>query len=238
MAVGRAPAALARGEVAPHTATDVARRADVEGPALAVGEGARRYVTGQFSSLGTDLLIVLPGRAETAGGRLECSVAKRAGRGLEGEGQLRVPLRGAIEERQGLAPLARRHELRGGQDVVAKQCGDLVAGLFCLLEWLRGHVLTGFPWNLPGYAWSEVPSVMQVTAYGGIYALTALTLCSLAPRSAMACGRRPRAPADVASNVVTGGRPDVTGRRAHLEEQLDEDVESAARKADEDRGGG
>ena len=34
----------------------------------AVGEGARRYVTGQFSSLGTELLIVLPGRAETAGG--------------------------------------------------------------------------------------------------------------------------------------------------------------------------
>jgi putative ABC transport system permease protein len=33
----------------------------------AVGEGARRYVTGQFSSLGTEL-IVLPGRAETAGG--------------------------------------------------------------------------------------------------------------------------------------------------------------------------
>jgi putative ABC transport system permease protein len=34
----------------------------------AVGEGARRYVTGQFSQLGTELLIVLPGRAETAGG--------------------------------------------------------------------------------------------------------------------------------------------------------------------------
>ena len=34
----------------------------------AVGEGARRYVTGQFSSLGTELLIVLPGRAETSGG--------------------------------------------------------------------------------------------------------------------------------------------------------------------------
>ena len=34
----------------------------------AVGEGARRYVTGQFSSLGTELLIVLPGRADTAGG--------------------------------------------------------------------------------------------------------------------------------------------------------------------------
>jgi putative ABC transport system permease protein len=34
----------------------------------AVGEGARRYVTNQFSELGTELLIVLPGRAETAGG--------------------------------------------------------------------------------------------------------------------------------------------------------------------------
>lgn len=34
----------------------------------ALGEGARRYVVGQFSSLGTNLLIVLPGRAETAGG--------------------------------------------------------------------------------------------------------------------------------------------------------------------------
>ncbi|MDD5248937.1 MAG: ABC transporter permease [Rhodocyclaceae bacterium] len=33
-----------------------------------LGEGARRYVLDQFGSLGTNLLIVLPGRAETAGG--------------------------------------------------------------------------------------------------------------------------------------------------------------------------
>lgn len=33
-----------------------------------LGEGARSYVTSQFSSLGTNLLIVLPGRSETAGG--------------------------------------------------------------------------------------------------------------------------------------------------------------------------
>lgn len=33
-----------------------------------LGEGARRYVIGQFSSLGTNLLIVLPGRSETVGG--------------------------------------------------------------------------------------------------------------------------------------------------------------------------
>jgi putative ABC transport system permease protein len=34
----------------------------------ALGEGARRYVVGQFASLGTNLVIVLPGRAETTGG--------------------------------------------------------------------------------------------------------------------------------------------------------------------------
>jgi putative ABC transport system permease protein len=34
----------------------------------ALGDGARRYVVGQFSALGTNLVIVLPGRAETTGG--------------------------------------------------------------------------------------------------------------------------------------------------------------------------
>jgi len=34
----------------------------------ALGEGARRYVTGEFAALGTHLLIVLPGRSETTGG--------------------------------------------------------------------------------------------------------------------------------------------------------------------------
>jgi putative ABC transport system permease protein len=37
----------------------------------AVGEGARRYVTGQFQSLGTQLLIVLPGKAETSGSGIQ-----------------------------------------------------------------------------------------------------------------------------------------------------------------------
>ncbi|MBI5136938.1 MAG: ABC transporter permease [Nitrospirae bacterium] len=34
----------------------------------ALGEGARRYVVGEFASLGTNLVIVLPGRSETTGG--------------------------------------------------------------------------------------------------------------------------------------------------------------------------
>jgi putative ABC transport system permease protein len=32
-----------------------------------LGEGARRYITGEFASLGTNLIIVLPGRSETSG---------------------------------------------------------------------------------------------------------------------------------------------------------------------------
>lgn len=34
----------------------------------ALGEGARRYVVGQFTSIGSNLLLVLPGRTETTGG--------------------------------------------------------------------------------------------------------------------------------------------------------------------------
>jgi len=32
-----------------------------------LGEGARRYVTGEFGSLGSNLLIVMPGKTETTG---------------------------------------------------------------------------------------------------------------------------------------------------------------------------
>ncbi|VAW93017.1 ABC-type antimicrobial peptide transport system, permease component [hydrothermal vent metagenome] len=34
----------------------------------ALGEGARNYITNEFSSLGTNLIIVIPGRSETSGG--------------------------------------------------------------------------------------------------------------------------------------------------------------------------
>lgn len=34
----------------------------------ALGEGARNYITAEFSSLGTNLIIVIPGRSETSGG--------------------------------------------------------------------------------------------------------------------------------------------------------------------------
>ena len=39
-------------------------------------------------------------------------------------------------------------------------------------EWLRGHVLSGFPWNVLGYALTWSPSFMQSAAVLGIYGLT------------------------------------------------------------------
>lgn len=42
-----------------------------------------------------------------------------------------------------------------------------------IFEWLRGHILTGLPWNLLGYTWDT--SLLQATSIIGIYGLSALT---------------------------------------------------------------
>ncbi len=50
------------------------------------------------------------------------------------------------------------------------------AGIFSLFEWLRGHVLTGFPWDLPGETWVAGSAMSQTAAFVGIYGLTWITL--------------------------------------------------------------
>lgn len=52
----------------------------------------------------------------------------------------------------------------------------VLAAAYGATEWLRGHVLTGFPWNLPAYGWGALPGVLQVTALIGSYGLTLLTV--------------------------------------------------------------
>ncbi len=55
-------------------------------------------------------------------------------------------------------------------------------------EWVRGHALTGFPWNLPGYAWTEFPWLIQIAAWIGVYGVTVLVV--LAPSLASLLGNR------------------------------------------------
>lgn len=43
-------------------------------------------------------------------------------------------------------------------------------------EWLRGHIFTGFPWNILGYALTEPLALMQSAAVFGIYGLTLLAV--------------------------------------------------------------
>jgi apolipoprotein N-acyltransferase len=48
----------------------------------------------------------------------------------------------------------------------------LLAVVLAVTEWLRGHLFTGLPWNLPGYALTYPVELMQSAALAGVYALT------------------------------------------------------------------
>lgn len=52
----------------------------------------------------------------------------------------------------------------------------LFAVLWSASEWLRGHMLTGFPWHLLGYAWVEQLAPLQSAALIGIYGLSLITV--------------------------------------------------------------
>lgn len=50
------------------------------------------------------------------------------------------------------------------------------AGLFALFEWLRGHVLTGFPWNPAGASWRAGSAASQAASVVGVYGLGLVTV--------------------------------------------------------------
>ena len=55
----------------------------------------------------------------------------------------------------------------------------LFATCWTVAEWLRGHVLTGFPWNLSGYALAEYDAPRQLASWVGSYGLGFLFVFSV-----------------------------------------------------------
>ncbi len=97
--------------------------------------------------------------------------------------------------------------LAGRRGLARGPGGVLALGVaWTVMEWLRGHVLTGFPWNLAGYAWAFSDSMIQLAAVTGIYGLSLLTVVSAAMPATLGAPARSRlqafAPCGVAAAVL------------------------------------
>jgi apolipoprotein N-acyltransferase len=80
----------------------------------------------------------------------------------------------------------------------------LFAASLAGFEWLRGHILTGFPWDLPGESWVAGSPLSQTAAFVGAYGLTWITLAAAAALMVIAEGWAGRSLALGAVAVLAG----------------------------------
>src|SRR5690606_37766175 len=70
-----------------------------------------------------------------------------------------------------------------------------LAAALTISEWLRGHVLTGFPWNAFGYALTEPLALAQTASLIGLWGLTFIGVAIFASPAVLidggSRGRRP-----------------------------------------------
>jgi apolipoprotein N-acyltransferase len=92
------------------------------------------------------------------------------------------------------------------------------AALFALLEWLRGHILTGFPWNPAGAGWRAGSAASQFASVAGVYGLSLVTVAASAAFGPLASpGPRKRrigvalAGAGVIAALIVGGTIRLSG---------------------------
>lgn len=79
-----------------------------------------------------------------------------------------------------------------------------LAVIWTFVEWLRGWLFTGFPWNLMGHVWSASPAMLQATAITGIFGLTLLTVAAAAMPALLADTRRALVPVIVFTLLLPG----------------------------------
>jgi apolipoprotein N-acyltransferase len=75
-------------------------------------------------------------------------------------------------------------------------------------EWLRGHLFTGFPWNLGGYAWAVSDAMIQSAAITGVYGLSLLAVACAGMPATLGDPTRSRLrgvlPSGIAAAVLVG----------------------------------
>src|SRR4030088_425531 len=80
--------------------------------------------------------------------------------------------------------LARLYWTRAAPRVIA------LAASLTLSEWLRGHLLSGFPWNAFGYALTEPLALAQTASLIGLWGLTFLSVAIFASPAVLIDGSR------------------------------------------------
>ncbi|MFC0634054.1 apolipoprotein N-acyltransferase [Brevundimonas balnearis] len=81
------------------------------------------------------------------------------------------------------------------------------SAIFVVFEWLRGHVLTGFPWNPLGATWGAGSPMSQAASVVGVYGLSLITLVGVSalPAPVLAGTRKARAGALLAGVALIAG---------------------------------
>ncbi len=81
--------------------------------------------------------------------------------------------------------------------------GPALALLWSLAEYARGHLFTGFPWNLPAYAFSFSPELSQGASVLGAYGLSLLVLIAAVGPALLWGPRRDRSRTRVSIGLIS-----------------------------------